>query len=59
MKLQESAVLVMPFFWDSFDYEPAEQPVPPFLAPEEDDAPYVGGAVEEARRDNYPNWDND
>jgi hypothetical protein len=26
LELQSNAVLVMPFFWDAFDYEPAVQP---------------------------------
>lgn len=59
--LQESAVLVMPYFWDAFDYEPAVQPVAPELESWWFDEPSFGGfheetaTLEQARlRENYP-----
>lgn len=42
-KLQEAAVLVMPYFWDAFDYEPVYPEEPPFITPEEDDGEVLGG----------------
>lgn len=59
LELKTNAVLVMPYFWDAFDYEPAVQPVPPPLEAWWWDESRWGGNVSRERERNYPNWDND
>lgn len=60
-KLQEAAVLVMPYFWDAYDYVPVYPEEPPYITPEEDDGEVLGGFREETEtlrqarlREDYP-----